>query len=103
MAVSLTPHVKYRLSVAARAVVAVGGGYLFVSLLTIAAALLLPRFGINQAQTMLAMSMASFVVYAVIIMAVFHARSIMRAVVALAIACLPFIITIVLLSLKGQG
>jgi len=97
MSGSLTSEHKYRLSVASRVVAAIGGGYALVSLLTIALSLLLPRIGIDQAQTMLASSMASFVVYAVVIMAVFHARSATRAWVILIVANAPLALVAALL------
>jgi hypothetical protein len=68
-----------RWSVASRTVAAVVGGYAFTSLLVIAISVLLPRFGIDQAETLFAATMASFLIYAVAIMAVFQARTATRA------------------------
>jgi hypothetical protein len=43
----------------------------------------------SQAQALLATTMASFLVYAAIVMAVFHARSAVRAWMWLAVAAVP--------------
>jgi len=68
-----------RWDIVVRALLAVFGGYALTSLVNLAVPLLLSRFGIDQAQALLAMTMASFLLYAAIIMAVFHARSALRA------------------------
>lgn len=78
-----------RLSVAARIIAAISGGYVLTSLLSIALALALTVFGVNKAEAVLAITMASFLIYAVIVMAVFHARTATRAWFGLAMASLP--------------
>ncbi|MCP1469671.1 ABC-type transport system involved in multi-copper enzyme maturation permease subunit [Sphingobium sp. OAS761] len=83
---SRAPAAIRKLSLASRALAAIAGGYVLASLVTAAIALLLGRLGVSQAQALLAATMASFPLYAAIIMAVFHARSAARAWAALVIA-----------------
>jgi len=68
-----------RWALGSRVLAGVVGGYAFSSLFTIAVSLLLPKLGVQQAQGVLAASMASCFVYAAVIVAVFHARSATRA------------------------
>jgi len=82
-------HARYRWSVAFRVLAALGGGYVLTSLLIIAGAILLPFVGVGQAEATLATSLASFPIFAVIIMAVFHARTTVRAWVWVIAACVP--------------
>jgi hypothetical protein len=84
-----TGNARYRWSVAFRAVAAIGGGYVLTSLLIIAGAIVLPFVGVGQAEATLATSLASFPIYAVIIMAVFQARNTLRAWLWVAGACVP--------------
>jgi hypothetical protein len=70
---------RRRWSIAARVFAATFGGYAVTSLLTLTVPLVLGMFGVSQAQALLAVTTASFPVYAVIVMAVFHARSAMHA------------------------
>jgi len=79
----------YRLSTTSRFIAAALGGYGLTSLLSIALALLAASLGMNKAEAALAMTMASFPIYAVIVMAVFHARTATRAWLYLAIAAIP--------------
>lgn len=66
--------------VASRATAAILGGYGFLWLMTPAATLLLPRMtDITLFDALLAVTMSSFLVWAIIAMAVFHARSALRA------------------------
>jgi hypothetical protein len=92
-----------RWSVAGRVVAAVAGGYLLTSLLIIAVAILLPYAGVGQAEAVLATSMASFPLYAAIVMAVFHARTATRAWVALIIASVPPAIVYGVFQYGGAG
>jgi len=78
-----------RLSVLSRVVAAFGGGYVLVSVLTVAASLVLAMMGVNKAEAVLATTIASFLIYALIIMAVFHARSATRAWIGILIATVP--------------
>lgn len=80
---------QYRWSVLSRTLAAIGGGYVLASLLSVALSLLLSLGGMNKAEAVLAMTMISFLIYAAIIMAVFHASTATRAWIGLAIACVP--------------
>jgi hypothetical protein len=70
---------RRRWSIASRALAAGVGGYALTSLFTLALPLALAFLGVNQAQALLAATIASFLLYAAIIMAVFHARNAARA------------------------
>ena len=76
---TLTDGARRRWLIAARVLAATLGGYAVISLLTLTAPLVLGRLGVDQAEALLAVTTASFPVYAAIVMAVFHARSAMRA------------------------
>lgn len=80
---------EHRLSVAARILAAVAGGYALTSLITLALSHLLPRAGVLQAEAVLASTMVSFLIYAVIVMAVFHARTAWRAWLGLIVGAIP--------------
>jgi hypothetical protein len=84
-----TDAARRRWSLASRVLAASVGGYALTSLLTLALPLALASFGINQAQTLLATTTWSFLAYAGIIMAVFHARSAARAWAWLTASALP--------------
>ena len=86
-----------RWSLTSRVLAATVGGYAFTSLLTLAVPLTLGVLGMNRAQALLAATTASFLVYAVIVMAVFHARSAARAWAGLVLASLPSGIVLLLL------
>lgn len=92
-----TDTARHRWSVASRAVAAVVGGYALTSLLNTAVPLLLAAAGINLSQALLATATGSFLVYAAIIMAVFHARSAARAWAWLAVASIPQALIVILL------
>ncbi|WP_066515239.1 DUF3649 domain-containing protein [Sphingobium cloacae] len=62
-----------------RILAAVGGGYVLTNMLTLLATLALPWLGVSAAEALHATTLASFFLYAAIIMAVFHARSATRA------------------------
>ena len=66
-------NARYRWPVPLRVLVGIFAGYGLTSLLSIALALLLTSFGANKAEAVLAVSIASFPLYAVVAMAVFHA------------------------------
>lgn len=70
---------RHRWAVASRVLAASAGGYALTSLLTIAVSLLLPLAGVDLAAALLGTTMASFLVWVAIVMAVFHARSASRA------------------------
>jgi len=89
-------------SLVSRALAALAGGYAFTTLLTLALALSLPALGVSRVQLLQALSMASFLVYAVVIMAVFHASSAARAWLWLGLGSLPLGI-VVALGLSGAS
>jgi len=89
VAVSGALTARYRWSVISRVIAAVFGGYVLTSLLSITLSLLLSLVGVNKAEAVLAMSMASFLMFAFIVMAVFHARTAMRAWIGLAMFSIP--------------
>ncbi len=91
----------YRWAVASRTLAAVGGGYALTSLLIVAVSLVLPLLGISQAQTVFSMTMASFLLYAAVIMAVFHARTASRAWIGLVIVSIPLGLLVVFLLGRG--
>ena len=66
--------------VTARAAAAILGGYGFIWIWTAAFTLLLPRIsGMSPFDAVLAVTMSSFLLWSIIAMAVFHARSALRA------------------------
>ena len=78
-----------RWSIVSRILAAAVGGYILTALLSIALALLLAMLGMNKAEAVLGVTIASFLVYASIVMAVIHARTPTRAWLGLAAAGLP--------------
>ncbi|MCG8359152.1 MAG: DUF3649 domain-containing protein [Kiloniellales bacterium] len=97
---SAQEHVKnarHRWSAASRVLAAVVGGYALTSLLTLAVPLLFSAAGLSQAQALHATTMAGFLVYAGIVIMVFHARSATQAWTWLAVAAVPAGIIIALL------
>lgn len=90
-------NARRRWSVASRVLAAVVGGYALTSLSTLAVPLLFSAAGHGQAEALHATTMAGFLVYAGIVIAVFHARSASRAWTWLAVASAPPGIVIALL------
>ena len=70
-----------------RILAAVIGGYALTALVTLALSLALPWVGVGQAESVLASTIASFLIYAAVIMGVCHARSALRALTGLFFAC----------------
>lgn len=68
-----------RWSIAARAAAAIIGGYGFIWLFTAAMTLALRAAGLAAADAVLAVTMSSFLIWAVIAMAVFHMQTARRA------------------------
>lgn len=89
---------RYRWSVASR-ILAVLGGYGFISLLAMALALCLPMPRFEAVMTAI---MVSFIAYAAIIMAVFHERSVSRVWAWLVVASIPLAIISLLLWSSGS-
>jgi protein-S-isoprenylcysteine O-methyltransferase Ste14 len=73
------------------------GGYVLTSLLAVSSFLLLQRQGMARDEALLAPTIASFLIYAAIVLAVFHARSAMRAWLWIIGACAPLAVLILLL------
>ena len=88
---------RYRWPVVSRALAATLGGYALTSLLPLALSLLLPMAGGSQAEAVLATTVSSFIAYAAIIMAVFHACGAARAWLWLVVAAVPPVIITALL------
>ena len=77
------------LSLVSRVLAAIMGGYLLTSLITLALSLGLPLIGVGRAEAVMASTIISFLIYAAIILAVFHARSAARAWTWLVLAAVP--------------
>lgn len=75
----MKPDPHMRITVTSRILAAALGGYVLTSLIAVALFLLLRRQGMAQDAALLAPTLGSFIIYAAIIMAVFHARSATRA------------------------
>lgn len=75
-----------RYATASRVIAATCGGYVLTSLLSIAITLMMTALGMNKAEAVLATTIASFLMYALIVMTVFHARTATRAWIGLTIA-----------------
>lgn len=73
-----------RLSTPSRVLAGTLGAYGVTSLATVALSLVLIRLGTSQVEAVTAATLASFLVFAAIAMAVFHARSATRSWIALA-------------------
>ncbi len=67
---------RYRLSILSRIVAGFGGGYVLTSLAVVFLSLCLPG---KKASAVLVATMPGFIIYALVIMAVFHARDMVRA------------------------
>lgn len=88
---------RYRLSVASRVLAGFGGGYAITSMFVAVVPMLMPG---QRAVALLWTNMFSFFLYAAIVMAVFHARSAVRAWACLLAGALPLGL---LLAWLGQG
>lgn len=75
-AVHISSAWRYRLGIAARALAAIGGGYVLAALASVALALWLP---LSRAEAVTWGTLASFTVYTGAVMWVFAARSAVRA------------------------
>ena len=94
-------NAKERWSVASRVLAAAGGGYALTALTTLALSLALTWVGAGRAEAVLASTMASFLLYAAIVMAVFHARTAKRAWTGLVLAAVPGVTIIGVAKLTG--
>lgn len=92
---------KERWSLASRVLAAAGGGYALTALTTLAASLALTWIGVGKAEAVLTSTMISFLLYAAIVMAVFHARTASRAWIGLILAAVPCVPIIGVAQLTG--
>lgn len=69
----------HRWSVASRVLAGTLGAYGVASLVTVALSLVLARFGMDRVEAVIAATLASYAIFAIIAMAVFHARSAVHA------------------------
>jgi len=77
--IRLTEQARGRWSAVFRIAAGTLGAYGLTSLVTVALSLLLARIGMTRVEAVTAATLASFVVFAVIAMATFHARNAIRA------------------------
>ncbi|MCZ2499341.1 DUF3649 domain-containing protein [Xylophilus sp. Kf1] len=89
---------RYRGGVAVRALAAIGGGYLLSALVAAALALYLPT---DRMEASLTGSMVAVLLYPVVAMAVFAARSAGRAVAGLLLPCALLAVLVALPLLRG--
>lgn len=73
---SMTRDWQYRLTVLSRTVAGFGGGYVLTSLIVGFLSLCLPG---HRASSVLFATMPAFLIYALVVMTVFHVRSVVRA------------------------
>lgn len=92
-----SPSARHRWGVASRTLAAIFGGYAVTSLFNLALPLLLGTAGFSMPKTLVSALMASFLIWAAIIMAVFHARSAVRAWLWLVGAAVPLALIVWLL------
>lgn len=78
-----------RLSLAARILAVTLGAYGAASLLTAALSLVLVWIGLSRPEAVMATTLASFAIYAGLAIAVFHARSTVRAWIGLLLVAAP--------------
>lgn len=89
---------RFAQSAASRIVAGTLGAYAVAALLTVALSLLLAKMGVSRVEAVTGATLASFALFAVAAMAVFHARDAVRAWVGLLAAGLPAGLLILLLS-----
>jgi len=92
-----------RLAVTSRIIAGAVGGYALTSLIAIALLLVLQRLGMAKDEALLAPTLGSFVIYAVIVMTVFHARSATRAWLGLIGVSVPIALLVAILMQAGGG
>ncbi|QNK70245.1 DUF3649 domain-containing protein [Variovorax sp. PAMC26660] len=100
----VTTGVRYRLSVASRAIAAIAGGYGVAALSSAVLALCLPAaFGMARSEAAMTGTLASFIVFALAVMWVFAARTAWRAWSGLAIAAVPLgLLLLLLIRITGS-
>ncbi|TCM16508.1 hypothetical protein EDF56_10787 [Novosphingobium sp. PhB165] len=80
---------RHRWSVASRTIAGTLGAYAVTALGTVAVSLVLAALGVTRSEAVTAATLASYAVFAVVAMAVFHAASPMRAWALLIGAAVP--------------
>lgn len=85
----LSPGARQRWSVASRTIAATLGAYAFAATATVALSLVLATLGMARAEAVTAATLASYAIFAVAAMTVFHARNSARAWAGLLVATLP--------------
>jgi hypothetical protein len=100
--IRLTEQARGRWSAALRIVAGTLGAYSLTSLATIALSLLLARIGMDLVEAVTAATLVSFAIFAVIAMAVFHARSVARVWGWLLVLAVPAGLTLLLLPGAGS-
>ena len=100
----VTTGVRYRLSVASRAIAAIAGGYGVAALSAAVLALCLPAaFGMARSEAAMTGTLASFIVFALAVMWVFAARTAWRAWSGLAFAAVPLgLLLLLLIRITGS-
>ena len=92
-------NARYGWMIASRTLAATLGGYAVSSLVILVLGALAPGLGVRRAQAVHATTMGSFILYAIVIMAVFHTSSATRAWLGLLAVSLP--LAIAALALTG--
>lgn len=92
------PTPRPRLAVASRTIAGTLGAYGLTSLITVALSLLLAQAGMARTEAVIAATLVSFAVFALIAMAVFHAANATRAWLWLIGAAVPIGLAIWVLS-----
>lgn len=88
---------RQRWSVASRSIAGTLGAYGVASLATVALSLGLASCGMARSEAVIAATLASFIIFAVIAMTVFHASTPARAWRGLSLAALPLMLVVWLL------
>ncbi|MFT4053563.1 MAG: hypothetical protein QM681_03585 [Novosphingobium sp.] len=83
---------RHRLSVAARALAGTLGAYGLTVEITVVLSFILVRGGMDRVEAVTAATLGSFAIFAAVSMAVFHAHSVARAWLWLAVAAAPLVL-----------
>lgn len=102
-AIAMSKQARNRWSVVARSLAGTLGAYGVTSLFTTALSLVLARIGVDRVEAVTAATLLSFAVFALIAMAVFHARSAARAWTWLIVASVPLGFAVLALLPGAEG
>ncbi|WP_311267687.1 hypothetical protein [Sphingobium sp. WCS2017Hpa-17] len=91
---------RYRLNILSRILAGFGGGYVLTSLIVTFASLCLPG---NKASAVLMATMPGFLIYAMVIMAVFHTRNLLKAWIWIAGGSGSLAMAVLLFANRGAG